>query len=355
MITTLRLQHFRNYKDAVFSFGPQVTIIAGPNGSGKTNLLEALLVVARGSSYRTRDPDLLQFGATWARLDAEASTTPRTIKIQTTPENTTTKAFEINGQVLSRIPLGRTIPAVVFEPNHLLLFYGPPDLRRNFLDDLLEQTTPRYSAVRRHYKRVLAQRNNLLKKQPANLKEQLFVWNIRLSELGGQIARQRQELLGRLNTQISDVYSAIAERPHHVQLQYDSRFPCQNYETSMLHKLEQDLPLDIARGFTASGPHRDDIRVTINGHHASTTASRGETRTLILVLKILEAHIIEEVRNESPLLLLDDVFSELDSLRRSALTALVATHQTVITTTDADKLGIVPKQQAQHQTIFLNP
>lgn len=328
------MQHFRSYDDASYDFDPGVSIIVGPNASGKTNLLEAVLVAAHGSSYRTKDADLVQFGAPWARLDAETPTHTRIVKMLG-PEPFK-KSFEIDGKPLARLTQQRTLPVVLFEPNDLLLLSGSPDLRRSFLDELIEQITPGYASVRRHYRRVLTQRNSLLKKNPPNLREQLFVWNLRLSELGGQIARERAKLVAHFNERVSQLYDSLAGRDNHIELQYVSKFSPETYETSLLRKLEENIDLEVIRGYTLYGPHRDDVTALIDGHLMQEAASRGETRTLVLALKILELQLLEEARQEKPMLLLDDVFSELDAQRRQALTQFVQTYQTFITTTDAD-------------------
>ncbi len=336
MITDLRLQHFRSYVDASFEVAPAVNIIVGPNASGKTNILEAILVLAKGGSYRARDAELIHFDASWARLDAGTASGQRTVKLQLGEAGKALKTFDIEDQKLSRLTQQRQLPVVLFEPDHLLLLSGSPELRRNFLDDLLEQTTPGFGAVRRHYKRVLAHRNSLLKQQPRGLEEQLFVWNLRLSELAGNLVKERRDMVARFSPRMSQLYSSLTQKDHDIGLEYVTQFANQDYETALLKKLEASTELDVLRGFTAYGPHRDDIRISINGHSASESASRGETRSLILVLKVLELQTIEAVCEKRPLLLLDDVFSELDGKRRQALTSFVADHQTFITTTDAD-------------------
>lgn len=334
MISDIRLQHFRSYNDAFFELDPSVNIIVGANASGKTNLLEAVLVTAHGSSYRAKDAELIQFGHGWARIDAHTPTETRVVKLQTIPS--LSKTFEFDSKVLTRLAQVRTLPTVLFEPNHLLLMSGSPDLRRSFLDDLIEQTVPGYGATRKHYRRVLSQRNSLLKKNPPNLEQQLFVWNVRLSELGGQMAKQRFELVTRFNERISDLYSNLANRTNDIELVYATRFSQTHYESQLLQKLEASTDMDVLRGFTAYGPHRDDLVATIDGHPFQEAASRGETRTLVLALKVLELQLLEEVRGVKPILLLDDVFSELDQERRRALTGYVYSYQTFITTTDAD-------------------
>jgi DNA replication and repair protein RecF len=336
MITDLRLQNFRSYTDASFELEPGVNIIVGPNASGKTNVLEAILVLASGSSYRVRDAELMTFDAPWARLDADTPKGNRVVKLQAADDSKVLKSFEIDGQSLTRLSQNRTLPIVLFEPNHLQLLGGSPEGRRNFLDDLIEQSLPGYAATRRHYKRVLAHRNALLKRQPHDLREQLFVWNLRLSELGGKIVRERVNLSKRFMEAMSQLYSELAGRTHHITVVYGSQFSPDGYESALLKKLEASTDLDVLRGFTAYGPHREDLQISIDAHPAAESASRGETRTLVLALKILELQLLAASRGVPPLLLLDDVFSELDGKRRQALTSFVADYQTFITTTDAD-------------------
>ena len=336
MISDLRLQQFRSYGDESFEFGPGVNIIVGPNGSGKTNLLEAILVLARGSSYRVEDADLLQFGADWFRLDAhvEPEDSLRTVKLVTAPRQA--KSYEINGKNYQRLTLQHMLPVVLFEPNHLQLLHGAPDGRRGYLDDILEQIRPGYSVYRRNYRRMLAQRNALLKRSHRPSAQELFPWNLRLSELGATIARARAELVEQLAVEIGNLYAQISQAPTRVAIAYQPKFPLDAYESNLLNKLESHLAEDIIRGFTAYGPHREDFAVTFDGRAADEFASRGETRTVLLALKIMELQLLETARGVTPLLLLDDVFSELDGVRRRALTGFLQRYQTFLTTTDAD-------------------
>ncbi|HEY1835937.1 MAG TPA: DNA replication/repair protein RecF [Candidatus Saccharimonadales bacterium] len=335
MLDSIRLQNFRSYTDESFEFGPGVNIIVGPNASGKTNLLESVLVATRGGSFRAKDAELIQFEKPWARLETHARGAARVVKLE--KQNAATKkTFEINDQIFQRLSLQKTIPAVLFEPNHLSLLTGPPELRRNFLDDLSEQTTPGFGATRRAYRRVLAQRNALLKKGFTTAKPQVFVWNLRLSELGGRIAGERLKLVEGINKLVSETYRGLSNATANVQIEYQSNCTSVQYETSLLRNLETNLERDCILGFTNTGPHRDDVQIILNDRAAEETASRGETRSLILTLKIIELQLLEKARDETPLLLLDDVFSELDGKRRHALTAYLKNYQTFITTTDAD-------------------
>lgn len=335
MIHDIRLQSFRSYSDETFEFGDGVNIIVGPNASGKTNLLESLLVASLGSSYRASSKDLVQFDKDWARIEARTDSGQRVLKFENGPLGYK-KTYDIGGQVFKRLPLAKKIPVVLFEPEHLRLLSGSPERRRDYLDDILEQTIPGFTKLRSGYKRTLLQRNALLKKGPSAGSSQLFAWNIRLSELGGQIAAARHELTDQIAGQLQPIYEELASTPLKIKLNYDGTSPIANYSSHMLGKLEANTELDYQRGYTTHGPHRDELTLMIDGHNAQDVASRGEVRTLLLCLKIVELRLLEASRGQKPLLLLDDVFSELDGHRRQTLTNFLKDHQTFITTTDAD-------------------
>lgn len=332
MITSLRLQNLRSYRDASFEFNEGVNIVVGPNASGKTNLLEAVLVLSQGKSYRAKDQELIMFGKPWARLDGFFGKHSRVVKLE--PD----KSYLLDDKPYKRLGFDKTIPLVLFEPNHLQLAIRGPEHRRDFFDDLLERSQPAYKPLLASYKRTLAQRNSLLKQNPTQGHKQLFAWNIRLSELGGKVAAVRQELIDDINKKISRTYSRISQHRSKVVLQMDSQFPADNYSSRMLDKLEKNTEIDFERGFTAHGPHRDDIVFYLNKQLAGVAASRGEARSLLLGLKIYELELIEKARGAKPIFLLDDVFSELDGARRLALVDYLKDYQTIITTTDADSV-----------------
>jgi DNA replication and repair protein RecF len=331
MITSLRLQNFRSYNDSSFEFEPGVNIVVGPNASGKTNLLEAVLVLAHGSSFRVRDAELIQISKNWARLDGFFDHGTRTLKLQDGQ-----KTYVIDDKPFKRLNLERSVPVVFFEPNHLQLLSRGPETRRDYFDDLLERSQPGFKSLDASYRRTLAQRNALLKHGQRSANQQLFAWNIRLSELGSQIAQARQSLTDGINQTLSKTYSQIAKRKSKLELKYASQFRLDNYGSRLLSKLESNTSLEFERGFTVYGPHREDFLFYLNDQPVSQTASRGESRSLLLSLKIFELNLIEKARGQKPIFLLDDVFSELDGARRQALVKHLKNHQTIITTTDAD-------------------
>ncbi|MGZ6004845.1 MAG: DNA replication/repair protein RecF [Candidatus Saccharimonadales bacterium] len=334
MITDIRLQNFRSYKDAAFELDGAVNIVVGPNASGKTNLLEALLVIATGKSYRGGSQELIRLNQPWARVEVHTIKGSRVVKL--TQDETTAKTFDIDQQTYKRLPASQKLPVVLFEPQHLTILSGRPELRRNYLDDMLEQSQPEFASARRSYARALAQRNALLKKGPAQSAQHLFAWNIRLSELGGTIANTRRQLIDELNSQAAKIYQQLSTSRTAISLSYSSPLATENYVSSLLHNLEKNTAQDFARGFTSFGPHREDMIVTIGGNPAQEVASRGELRTIVLALKIMELKILQAATKTKPIILLDDVFSELDGARRQALTKYLKTYQTFITTTDAD-------------------
>lgn len=348
VFTDIRLQNFRSYTDSSFDLSDKVTIIVGPNAAGKTNLLEAVLFNCIAKSYKSNALDLIKKGEAWARVDAHTSeNSVRTSKIITNSQARPEKLTVIDDKEYKRLPIEKTQPVVLFEPNNLFLLQGEPAARREYLDNIIEQTTPGYSQIRANYRRILAQRNALLKNPKTT--QDLFVWDIRLSELGEQIVSGRLKTTKLINKEAKDIYSKIAGKKTDVNIEYTSNIDQENYASKMLHKLQINITKDQQRGFTGTGPHRDDILITIEKSGISMPPSRGETRTALLALKIIELSLIENSRNTRPTLLLDDVFSELDGARRKALTEFLSDYQTIITTTDAD---IVSKNFSQNCQII---
>lgn len=291
--------------------------------------------MASGSSYRARDVDLVQFNAPWARLDGLFDKQTRSLKM-VAQDDKIQKSYELGGRAYKRLSLERTIPAVLFEPNHLQLVMRGPEQRREYFDDILQRTRVGFKSLRVSYRRTLAQRNSLLKQNRARADRQLFAWNVRLSELGAQIVAARLGLLEDINSQISGIYSDISGKKAAVRLDYETPINTQHYSSRLLSKLEASANKDFERGFTAYGPHREDITIYLDEQPADVSASRGEIRSLLLALKIYELKLLEDVRGKKPLLLLDDVFSELDGKRRQQLVKHLKEYQTIITTTDAE-------------------
>lgn len=336
---TLQLFQFRSYQEYGVQFSDGVNIIVGPNGSGKTNLLEALYVISSGSSFRGQDRDLLRRGEEWFRVEGTYAEQQRimTFRLQ---GDSVEKQFTLDGAKKARLTHQQRVPVVLFEPDHLRLLRESPSKRRDYLDTLLVRLQPDYSWLKHQFERVLTQRNAILKRRlpHGQLEDQLFAWDLKFAELAEQIVGRRTALIAQLQAAATDVYSTIARKPHTVALAYESSVPGSNYHANLLARLSERLTLDVERGFTGVGPQRDDFSVLLDGALAANAASRGEMRSLLLALKIIELRLVAAEQDTTPLLLLDDVFSELDAARRQALAELAKSYQTLITTTDADAI-----------------
>ncbi len=339
MISSLRLQHFRGFSDAQFEFEPGVNIIVGPNASGKTTILEALLLLAGDGTFKGQDADLISYGTEWLRADANLESAVRTVKMKRVDEEHTVKEYELDGVKKLRLSPAQHLPVVLFEPQDMNLLVSDPAGRREYMDRILSVTKPGYAALVKNYRRALSQRNKLLKqiasRGGAGMSE-LFVWDLRLSELGGAVYTARKGLVLTLSASFAQAYDTIASKQEPADVLYDTPITAADYTTALLKKLSSSYEKDLLRGFTGAGPHRDDLVITLRGHDARTGASRGETRSLLLALKLLELQEVEKAFQEKPLLLLDDVFSELDGQRRRSLATAVKGYQTFITTTDVD-------------------
>lgn len=347
-LRAVTLRNFRSYQEASYEFDQGVNIIIGPNAAGKTNLLEAVYSIGLGKGFRgASDSELIATGKEWTRVDAYFGTLERVMKLEKIGTTRLKKHFETGGRKTTRLNFDELVPIVLFQPDDLRLASGGPERRRNYIDALLSQLIPTYQQDLHAYNRALRQRNALLKS--GGVRTQLFVWNIQLAERGGRIAQQRQQLIERISERISAAYSAIAGKRFQISMTYESSFPTATYHDQFLKKLEATTAFDIERGYTGFGPHRDDINFTINNKPFKQVASRGENRTLILALKSIELEEIRESHGDEPLLLLDDVFSELDGSRRKLLTSYLKDSQTLITTTDAD---VVAKEFVRHTTLI---
>lgn len=343
------MANVRSYKLFEAQLDPHVTLILGANGSGKTTLLEALYVAMRGSSFRGRDRDMVAHES----LTADIKTTDdagdsRRIHLSHNSEGKLTKSIQIDGKTTARIPAKYRLPVVLFEPDELRLLSSSPQRRRDFLDAIMSRLNPNYATLLNRYNRTLLQRNELLKQHEtmdeSSWQSHLFAWDVKFAELASQIISQRYEFVELSNQHLSRLYSTMASVDHDIQVRYESSVHAKNYQQKLLHMLEHQRLQDAFRGYTSAGPHRDDITLLLDTHPASETASRGEMRTIMLAYKLLEVELQEKQTGKPPLVLMDDVFSELDITRERSLMHSLQHYQTVITATDLrDELKINAK------------
>lgn len=330
-VKTLHVKHIRSHAEYSIDFSPEVTIITGANGSGKTSLLEAVYISLQGTSFRGSDRDLLQQDTPWWKIDSILDDQQvRTIKFD--PARTTgRKQFVIDSKTTARMPAKEKYPVVLFEPEDLRLLHGSPARRRQFIDRFISQLNPFYGPSLRKYERALKQRNNLLKSSYVQ-DDQLFAWNVALAEHGAYIIEQRIAFIEQINQNLSTLYQDIAGTHDDVSIHYSHTF-VSDIKQKLLNELHAHLERDRHLGSTSVGPHRHDVIFEINASPAIATASRGEVRTIVLALKFLEVSITEQLTGKTPIVLLDDVFSELDAKRQRALSERTKGYQIIMTST----------------------
>lgn len=328
----MSVKNIRAHKSYSLSLSPKVTLITGDNGSGKTSLLEAIYIALQGGSFKGGDSEVMRFKAPWYRIDIVFDDgTTRTVKFD--PGRTAgKKQFEIHNKTNYRLTHTNKYPVVLFDPDELRLINGSPSRRRQFIDRFIAQFDPEYALSLRRYERALKQRNMLLKKRLN--KNSLFVWDVSLSKYGAYIIDRRVRLLELLRPLLTLIYKEIAHTDDIVTIFYSEQYK-NSIEQRLLSELHQSAERDAALGSTSVGPHRHDILFELNGRPAAETASRGEVRTIILALKFLEVDILRDSTGKDPIILLDDVFSELDESRQTALMERFSNNQTIITSVSA--------------------
>ena len=332
-LDSISLTNFRTYQKNVFDLDPKLNLIVGKNGSGKTNLLEAIYMLVETRSFRAKEAQTITYGKKLFRLRGNEKDSY--FSYAYAPTKTPKKNFNLNGVKVTSSRFREQRKAVLFEPDDLLMISGSPRLRRYYVDAVLSKTSITYLKTYLAYERVLRQRNALLRTHSLTLiKRQMFAWDLKLIELANSLFLQRMQLISYLNQEIKAWYRQIAKDNSRIDIEYSTTINQNDYLNHLLENLNQNLKKDVMSGNTSSGPHRDDLNFNINGHGFKSSASRGEERTLILALKLLELGYIESKTGIKPLLLLDDVMSELDPTRQRFLLSLLSDYQTVVTATD---------------------
>ena len=363
MLAFLRVQNFRAHRDFALENFQNPEIITGPNGSGKTSLLEAIYICLRGKSWRSNFAEILRKDSqnfdnviasgreqpsedlpnnpsdfrenpsTWWRIDlilaneTNKSRETRTVKFLANSENLEAarggfaasrlpnpqKLFEIDGQVSARLPRKYFKPVILFEPGDLQLLYGSPARRRDFFDHFISQISLSHQTNLNKFSRILKQRNNLLKSGFAT-PENLFVWDVQFADLAEKIIEARAEFAQKIDEKLTKNYQIIAKNSDQISLKYLAKTPSRA-------QILRDLKTDFSRGFltTKFGPQTDDYKFSLNSRAAKTHASRGENRTIIFATLAAQTEILNEFFAEPVYLLFDDIDSELDSIHRANL------------------------------------
>lgn len=331
VIKKISIQNIRSHNKIITELSEKVTVITGKNGSGKTSIVEAVYVALQGSSFKGSDNDLLRTNSPWWRIDIQFNDgTKRNVSYN--PEKTQSKKqFTVDEKISYRLTAKNKHPVVLFEPDDLRLLNGSPVRRRQFIDRFISQLNPQYSPTLHKYERALRQRNNLLKKQFIN-NDELFVWDVAISEYGAYIIEQRIIFIEQINSNLNGAYDSITGPKDTISVHYSHTY-IGDIKQKLLNELHSSSERDKQLGSTSIGPHRHDVVFMFNNSPALTVASRGEVRSIVLALKFLEVDIIEKITNIKPIILLDDVFSELDLKRQKALSDTIRSHQIIITST----------------------
>lgn len=344
-ITQIELTNFRSVESWDLEPNKALTVLAGPNAAGKTNTMEAIQVVCSGQSFRRpRWADLVRWGAHSAHVNMKAEGEVAAVDVAVCIDHEGRRTWKSSGLHKRRVSdATRFVPTVVFTPDDLTMVKGPAENRRASLDALGEQLSVVYGALRRDYARVVRQRNSLLRDGASS--SALEPWNIQLVALGARLYTHRRRLLKKVAAEIRPIYSDLStgedlgvelvdrcglENPH-----IDEEIDQQTVESALDAYLRIRTKDECERGVTLAGPHRDDIVFTVAGRDARVFASQGQQRTIALAWKLAEVRVVTAVSSKTPVLLLDDVMSELDSSRRAALTDLIQQDiQTFVTTTN---------------------
>ena len=329
VVKKLSVQNIRSHKEFVVSLSPTITVITGLNGSGKTSLIEALYISLQGSSFKGSDKDVLQQEKPWWRIDVEFDTHSKRIITFDPLLSTGRKKITVDDKLMYRLTPKYKYPVVLFEPDDLRLLNGSPTRRRQFIDRFISQLDPLYQNALHKYDRALKQRNNLLKKQYTS-NDELFAWNVTLSEYGSYIIEKRIAFIEQINSELNKAYNLIAKSNDFISVHYSHTY-IGDIKQRILNDLSAHLERDQILGFTSVGPHRHDVIFKFNNSPALEVASRGEVRSIVLALKFLEVNIIEQITDIKPIILLDDVFSELDDDRQKSLLSI--SNQVIITST----------------------
>jgi DNA replication and repair protein RecF len=345
-LRSLWLTDFRNYAQAELELARGLTAVVGANGEGKSNLLEAIAYLATLRSFRGAPTDaLVRQGAAAAIVRAEGSRDDREVLVEAEIVPGGRSRIQVNRQRLARTrDLLGAWRVTVFSPDDLVLVKGGPGERRTYIDDVLVSLLPRNDVLRTELDRVLRQRNALLRQAAGRLTPEiettLEVWDSKLVETGESLAGKRIDLLDELRPVLNAAYADVAGQPEEIGVSYESAWREQGLGAALLAVRKDEL----RRGVSLVGPHRDEIGLSIAGLPARTHASQGEQRSLALALRLAAHTVTERAVGEPPILLLDDVFSELDPARSHALVEHLPKGQAVLTTASGLPAGAEPER-----------
>ena len=340
-IKNIKIKNFRNYTEENVDLEKNTNIFYGKNAQGKTNIIESIFLCSMGKSFRAKkDKEMIKLGEEYLRVEIEFKKEDRDGKIRIEISNK--KNIYINGIKIKKLSeLLGNINVVIFTPDDINILKGGPENRRKFLDIMISQLKPNYMNNLKMYKKTIEQRNNYLRqiKEQNKSEELLDIWDEKLADYAVNIAKYRNEFINKIIEKINKIHNEITNNKEELKIEYLTE--CLDKE-SYCKVLKQRRKLDIIKGFTTKGIHRDDFVIYINEKRLDIYGSQGQHRTILLSLKLSELAIIKDEVGEYPILLLDDFMSELDKERREHFLKKIDNTQVIITCTD--KIDIENKQ-----------
>lgn len=332
-INNIKINNFRNYKKLDLELNNEINIFYGQNAQGKTNIIESIFLCSIGKSFRAKkDKDMINLEEGNASIEINFKKSDRQGKIKIELGNK--KNIFLNGIKLKRLSeLLGNINVVIFTPDDINILKGGPQNRRRFLDIMISQLKPNYMYSLNLYLKTIQQRNNYLRqiKQENKNEDLLDIWDEKLAELAMNIYNYRKEFINKIREKIKNIHYEITDNKENFEIEYITDCKTKN---QYLELLKQRRKLDIIKGFTTKGIHRDDFVIYINNKQLDVYGSQGQNRTAILSLKLSELNIIYDEIGEYPILLLDDFMSELDQDRRNRFLEKIKDTQVIITCTE---------------------
>ncbi len=362
ILVSLKLWQFRNYIDREFEFSDGVNVIYGYNGQGKTNLLEAISYSCVTKSFRTNsDAEAIPFHSNFFKITAHFvfdQGIQKEIVVEVV-QGEGKRIFLDNSRIQSAADVVGVFPVVILTPEHEAITYGGPSERRRFLDFILSQTDRLYLNLIQKYRRVLRQRNKILadaQERRYGFRERIAPWNRELFELGKQITEKRKNFLETFQQELRPVFQQLTLNQEDITISYTPSFKSKFQDWDAFEsELEKIQNLEILRGSTLLGPHRDEINFLDNNWDLRKFGSRGQHRTAVIALKIAEYFYVYKIRRERPIFLLDDVYTEIDKVREKNLTDYFEElGQIFLTTSDVDlkiDSGLEKKRKISYYSI----
>ena len=332
-IEKIKMNNFRNYKSLDINLNKNINIFYGENAQGKTNIIEAIFLSSIGKSFRSsKDSEMIKFGEEYANIEVYFNKSDRDGNIVINIGKK--KNINVNKIKIKKLSdLLGNINTVIFTPDDINILKGGPQNRRKFLDIMISQLRPNYMHILSLYNKTLEQRNNYLKQIKTEKKEEnlLEIWDEKLAEYAIKIYEYRKEYIDKIQEKIKNIHKDITQNKEEIEIKYFSEA---NTRQNFLNELKSRRKLDIIKGFTTKGVHRDDFMIYINGKEVEIYGSQGQNRTAVLSLKLAELQVIYDDIGEYPILLLDDFMSELDSKRRKNFLDNIKNIQVIITCTE---------------------